>query len=505
MRIKELKLPKLAYNWISALGIIIAFVTTLLMTFLYLIGIWAKVTNPYLGIFLYMALPPILFFGLFLIPVGMFRQWRIMKKTGKETYANWPYIDLNKRSHRNASAIFLIGSFVLLIISSVGGYEAYHFSESVTFCGKVCHQVMKPEYTAYQNSPHARVACVECHVGPGADWFAKSKISGLYQVYAVLADKYPRPIPTPIKSLRPARETCEQCHWPEKFFGAQQRLFDHYMYNKENSHRPISMLVKIGGGSPKRGKVSGIHWHMFIGKKIEYIARDEAHMDIPWIKAIDLSTERTIIYEDEENPLTEEEKDTAMVHVMDCMDCHNRPSHIYNSPDLVIDEAISTGQISGQLPEIKRIAVEALSSPYDSEDAARLGIANKISEFYRNTYPDIYRDKINLIDRAILAAQDRFYNNIFPGMKVSWNKYPDNIGHFYSPGCMRCHDGKHITKDGDIISRDCSNCHVILSQSKGDQIVFSSSPDGLKFEHPEDIDEAWQEIGCYECHTGTQP
>jgi len=505
MRLRELKLPLLAYNWISTIGIIIALISILLMTFIYLIGIWAEVTNPYLGIFLYMALPPILIFGLFLIPLGMFRQWRRLRKHGKDTYPTWPHIDFNKTSHRNASFIFIFGSFLLLILSSIGSYEAYHFSESITFCGKVCHRVMKPEHTAYQNSPHARVACVACHVGPGADWFAKSKMSGLYQVYAVLADKYPRPIPTPIQSLRPARETCEQCHWPEKFYGAQQRIFNHYMYDEENSLWPINMIIKTGGGNPKTGDVSGIHWHMFLGKQIEYISRDDTRLDIPWVRAIDLNTGRAITYENEDDPLSEEEKDSPTIHVMDCMDCHNRPSHIYNSPDLAIDRTIYTKRIDKNIPEIKRIAVEAMAIEYENDTAASLGIANYIADFYRSEYPDVFEKQIDKIDQSILAVQEQFNQNIFPEMKVRWDKYPDNIGHFYSPGCMRCHGGKHISEDGHMISNDCNNCHIILSQGSGERKSYSSSPEGLPFEHPEDIDGAWMEMGCYECHTGVQP
>ena len=186
----------------------------------------------------------------------------------------------SSRSHRNAATIFAFGTVLVIFVSAVGGYQAFHYTESTEFCGATCHDVMYPEYTAYKHSPHARVACVECHIGPGADWWVQSKLSGAYQVYAVIADVYPRPIPTPIENLRPAQETCEQCHWPQKFFGGQQKRFNHYMYDEANTPWPINMLIKTGGGNPRTGQAEGIHWHMNIKNNVEYIARDEERQEV---------------------------------------------------------------------------------------------------------------------------------------------------------------------------------------------------------------------------------
>jgi len=503
---RKIRFPRLAYNWISGVGLATALVTAFLMTFLYVIGIFARETNPYLGIFLYMVMPPILVFGLLLIPLGMLRRWLKVRKTGEEYYPAWPYIDLNRKTHRNAAMIFVFGTILFLGVGAVGSYHAYHFTESVTFCGKTCHEVMNPEYTAYQNSAHARVACVECHVGPGADWFAKSKLSGLYQVYAVTANVYPKPIPTPIENLRPARETCEQCHWPGKFFGAQQRIFNHFMYDKENTHWPINMLVKTGGGDTKPGEVSGINWHTFVSNKIEYIARDDQRLEIPWVRATNIKTGKVTIFQNEDEPLSQEEIDSAEVRTLDCMDCHNRPSHVYGSPDEVIDNVLFIDRINRNLPEIKRIAVEAMVQEYETSEQAKHGIANYITEYYMNEYPELYRENKEMIEQAVLETQTQFSQNIFPFMKVRWEEYPNNIGHFDSPGCMRCHEGKHVSEDGLMsITRNCDACHIIIGQGSGDRAEYSTTQEGLRFEHPEDIDEAWTEMGCYECHTGTQP
>jgi hypothetical protein len=342
-------------------------------------------------------------------------------------------------------------------------------------------------------------------VGEGANWYAKSKLSGAYQVYATALNKYPKPIPTPIKNLRPAQETCEKCHWPDKFFGAQQRQFNHYMYDDDNTHWLTNVLIKIGGGDPKTGQTSGIHWHMNIGVKIEYIARDERRQDIPWVRVTDRGTGRVTVYQDEGSPLTEEEIKTATTRVMDCMDCHNRPSHQFRSPDFVIDRAILTGQISPELPSIKRIAVEALEREYETEEMAQQAIAAKIVDYYKQEYPDQFTEWRVDIDQAIVAAQYQYTQNFFPEMKVRWKDYVDNIGHFIFPGCMRCHEGNHVSDEGWVLTRDCNTCHSILAQGSNDDIQLSSTPDGLEFAHPVDIGEEWRETGCYECHSGIQP
>ena len=117
------------------------------------------------------------------------------------------------RLRRNVFLIVLLTS-VNFAVFSMFLYRAYHYMESTQCCGQFCHTVMAPEHTAYENSPHSRVACVECHIGSGADWFVNSKISGARQLIAVATATDPTPIQTPVHGLRPARDTCEECHRP---------------------------------------------------------------------------------------------------------------------------------------------------------------------------------------------------------------------------------------------------------------------------------------------------
>ena len=501
------RLPYLAYNWMSALGGAFAFVAVLTFIALFFLSLTFKAeTNPYyFGILLYMVVPAFLIVGLILVPIGMAIKWRRWKREGSPERVRYPIVDFNRPTHRNAAFVFLSGTIIFLVTSAVGSYGAYHYSESVTFCGTTCHTVMEPEYTTYQSSPHARVSCAECHVGEGADWYVKSKMSGLYQVYAALANKYPRPVPTPIESLRPAESTCEQCHWPEKNYGAQQKTVHHSLYDEMNTDWPISLWIKTGGGDPKLGQEEGIHWHMNIGAGVEYIPRDEKRQDIPWIRVTDPNTGRVTIYQDANSPLTEEEIAAATPRTMDCLDCHNRPSHIFRSPDAAIDDLLAVGRIARSIPFIKRVAVEAMAGDYTSTEEADERIANQITDYYRVEHPETY-DALKIeIDQAIVATRNAYRANIFPAMKAKWSVYPDNIGHFDNIGCMRCHTENHVDENGIAVSTGCNSCHIILSQGSGDRYEMAGADPGLTFAHPEDIGEAWTEIGCFECHSGTQP
>jgi uncharacterized membrane protein len=265
---RDSTIAKLFNNLISFFGAFLTLVMVLLILFNIGLNMFAGADNPYGGIFVYILFMPMMVAGLVLIPIGMYRNWRKWQKTGEIPYHRWPHIDFNNRSYRIAALIFICCTVLFVLIGGVVVYEAYHFSESVEFCGTLCHTVMEPEHVAYQESPHARVACTHCHVGEGASYYTKSKLSGAYQIYAVATNIYPRPIPTPLENLRPAQETCEKCHWPEKFFGAQQKRFNHYQYDEANTYWPINMLIKTGGGDPKTGQTAGIHWHMNIGVKV---------------------------------------------------------------------------------------------------------------------------------------------------------------------------------------------------------------------------------------------
>ena len=490
--------PGLFRNAISLVGAALAVVSIANILFLIFVEYISSRPSPYIGIFAYMILPAFLVLGLILIPAGMLVERR-RRRTHAPSIPRFPRIDLNDPRQRSGFAMFVSFTVVFVALSAVGSYRAYEFTDSVQFCGQLCHTVMNPEYTAYLQSPHARVRCVDCHVGPGAGWYVRSKLSGAYQVYSVTFHKYPKPIQSPVENLRPAQETCEQCHWPRKFYGAQLKVFYHYGSDEKNTPRQIRMLINTGGGDPATGAPSGIHWHMNISNEITYIARDKKRQDIPWVQVRDMQG-RVTVYQSKDNPLKPEEIAKLPKRRMDCVDCHNRPTHIYVAPDRSVDEALLARRLDSSLPFIKQQSVEALTAEYKTTDEATQAIATKLENFYQQKYPDIFKAKQLEVRNAIGEVQRIFRSSIFPEMKVDWRVHPNNIGHFMSAGCFRCHDGNHASTDNKVVSKQCDVCHTVIGEEMSGQPVIGSAQ-GMQFKHPVDIGDITQ-VNCSDCHNG---
>ena len=488
------RLRMLLRNPVSLAGVALGIVSVSNVFLFFLIDQIATKPSPYIGILAYMVSPAFLIVGLLLIIAGMFLERR--KRVAPSAF--YPRIDLNDRTQRSAVISFITFLVVFALVSAAGSYKAYEFTESVSFCGQLCHTVMMPEYTAYQLSPHARVACADCHVGPGATWFVKSKLSGSRQVFATIFHTFPQPIPTPVKNLRPAQETCEQCHWPKKFYGGQLKVFAHYANDEKNTLHEVRMLIKTGGGDPATGAPSGIHWHMNIGNKIDYVAADEKRQIIPYIRVEDQQGRVTEYYA-KDSTLTKDQIAKAPRHHMDCVDCHNRPTHIYVSPDLSVDQALQARHIDVSLPFIKQEAVTVLTGTYNTTDAAMQGIAGGIQDFYEKKYPDVAKSKQLEIRNAVDEVQKIYKRTAFPEMKLNWQTHPNNLGHYYSPGCFRCHDGQHVSADGKIVGKDCNQCHTLMSETEGTASASAAPPPA--FQHPVDIGDLTQ-VNCADCHTG---
>ena len=475
----------------SEIGAGIAAIALANLAFLIYLDFTRPHANPYFGILTWIVAPAILIFGIVLYVGGILLERRRRRRSAPDAIPQYPRIDLNQHRTRRIVVATALGLIVFVTMTVVGSYQAYHYTESDEFCGTACHTVMHPEYTAYQGSPHARVGCAGCHIGPGAGWFVKSKLSGSYQVYAALTKKYPRPIPSPVENLRPAQQTCEQCHWPEKFFGAQLKTFNHYAYDEENTPREIRMLIKTGGGSPSGGMMSGIHWHMNISNEVTYIATDRQRQAIPWVQIRDRKTGRVTVYKSEESKLTDAQIATAARRTMDCVDCHNRPTHIYRSPDRAVDAALNAGRLDRTLPFIKQQAVAVLAKDYASTDAAVKAIAADLPAWYRENQSAAFAAKKKSIDTAVASLQQIFKTSRFPEMRVDWRTHPDNVGHMLSLGCFRCHDDQHVSKDGKRISKDCTICHTVLTEGNAT----------AAFEHPIDLGDL-RGVNCADCHTG---
>lgn len=486
-------------NMMSYLGLILVAINAALIVATLLWGFALKAPSPYLGIFTFMLFPAGLSFGVLLFFWGMRRESRRRKRAGSDEALPYPRVDLNDRRHRRLFIVWSVGGTLLAILMGFVGYNAFIFTESVTFCGKLCHTVMEPEHSAYQASPHARVTCVQCHVGHGVDWYVKSKLSGLRQVWKVMTTSYERPIAVPIKNLRPARETCEECHWPEKFYGAQLQQNPHFRYDEANTAEQISLLIKTGGGTSRLGQSEGIHWHTVIDNRITFAVADEKHQVIPWIRAASRDG-RVVEYTDRTSTLTAEEIDRLPKQVLDCMDCHNRPTHIYQAPEYGVDRVMVGRPALRTLPWFKKTAVDALVAEYPDKEAAAEGIRKTVEGFYQKEYAEIFKTRRADIESGIEAVTILYGQSVFPRMKVNWNTYASNIGHRNWPGCFRCHDGNHTAADGRVLSRECTVCHT-MPQRSALLPLGSAVPEGSDNWHPMPLAGRHAEILCNECHS----
>lgn len=495
-----MKLPPSSKNWLTIIGSIIAGINLALIILLFIISTIFDKGNTNLGLFIYIILPGFMIMGLLLIPIGMIRERKRIRKLGAAEESRFPRIDLNDPRHRNAFIIFTVTTIIVLFLSTLGSFQAFHITESVEFCGTLCHQVMEPEYTAYQNSPHANVACVECHVGSGASWYVKSKLSGLHQVYAVMTKSYPTPIETPLHDLRPARETCERCHWPQKFYARTLWTNKYFLADSLNSEWNIMLQMKTGPEHTGLGLIEGIHWHINPAVNIEYISENDKRENITYVRYTNISTGKVKVYRNDSNPITDSMLKASQTRSMDCIDCHNRPSHNYKSPPVYFDNAMLTGEISKDIPFFKKVSMGILRDTFSDKDTALMKINDGITEYYKTNFSEYYTKNKSSIDSSISAVQTSFAENTFPKMKVTYDHYPEHIGHLESDGCFRCHNDAFIAADGTKISRDCNLCHSILGQGKEGAMEYSNIKDNLEFKHPIDIGTAWKEANCSECH-----
>jgi len=416
--------------------------------------------HPYIGILIFLILPAIFVLGLLLIPPGIWIRRRSLHASGQlpEIYPN---IDLGRPFVRRALGVVGLATAVNVLIIGTASYRGVSYMDSTQFCGQTCHTVMTPEFTAYQNSPHAHVECVQCHIGPGAGWFVRSKLSGVRQVFAVTFHTYSRPIPSPVKYLRPARETCEQCHWPQRFTGDKFHVLTKFKDDEKNTPQTTVLVMKIGGKT-WQGSL-GIHGrHLNDAERIRYVSIDEARQVIPVVYYTNDSG-KTTEFVSMDIKTTPPQLAAGEHRAMDCVDCHNRPTHAFEMPESAVDQRMGQGLISSELPFIKKKAVELLKVDYPDRDSAKQRIETDLNNFYRNFYPAVYQSRRALVQQSAEQVSAAYLRNVFPSMRLTWGAHPNNLGHNDSPGCFRCHDGSHTSADGQTITNDCSTCHTLLA------------------------------------------
>jgi len=452
-----------ANNLLTIAGVILTTLSALLIITFIVVELFGELENPYIGLFAYVLMPAVFVIGLILIPAGMWKRRRklVREGTSEADKSLYPVFDFNDPKIRRVVVAIIAITVVNAIIFGSSSFLAVEKMESVEFCGESCHTVMQPEFSAYQQSPHSRVACVECHIGPGASWFVKSKLDGLRQVWHTAMNTYHRPVGTPLNALRPARETCEQCHWPGKHHGDKLRVVVRHATNEENTPSYTAMLLKTGGGSLDIGRHGGIHWwHIESDNVIRYVPGDDRHESVSWVELTTADGEvRTYTREGEELPTDVE----SQARTMDCIDCHNRPTHLFNTPPKAIDWVLETHPELLALPYYKKQAIIAIKGEYETHAEGVTTVRESILAFYKNEYPNVVVENAALVESGAELASRIYARTAFPEMNTNWETHPNHIGHDDFPGCWRCHDDEMATADGKhVIPMDCENCHVFL-------------------------------------------
>ncbi|HXH50411.1 MAG TPA: NapC/NirT family cytochrome c [Terriglobia bacterium] len=457
----------LSGNWISRIGVVLVTTGTVLWLSLLPVILRGFTDNPYAGILTFMGLPAVFFGGLILIPLGIVLRAR--RERHKGVYpSDFPPLDFRNTELRKLLFFVGVTTVVNLIIGAQLLYSGVNYMDSVTFCGKTCHTVMQPEYVAYEHSPHARVACVECHIGPGASWFVRSKLSGTYQVFATIFSAYPRPIPVPVTNLRPARQTCEQCHWPARFEGNRLVVIPHYADDEPNTLSKTVLLMHIGGGYGQ----GGIHGaHVGPGITIRY-GSDESRQKMNWVEYSNAQTGRKSLFVGEKTDSKNVNPESG--RVMDCIDCHNQPTHVFHLPGDAMDVAMATAAIPASLPFVKKEGLALLQAKYSSQSEAEQKISSGLVNYYTQNYPEVFSQRRAEVSQAVKGLVAIYQQNVFPQMKVNWGTYPDNLGHMNFPGCFRCHGTLHMASDSEkMITQDCNVCHNLLSMGEANPKILT--------------------------------
>lgn len=424
-------------------------------------------------------------------------------------------IDLANPKHRRNLMLAVVTLFLVTTGFIFAGYKAYEYTESSEFCGTVCHP-MGSQFTRFEISAHANVDCAKCHIGPGADFFVKSKIDGIRQVYAVLTHSYSRPIKSPVENLRPARETCETCHTPTSFRDNLVKTILRHDDDEANTPVQSTFILKMGGWKEKTGVAHGIHWH--ISSKVYYIAADRQRQVMTWIGVEQPDGSLKEYYSRDmltlaNTSFVDEAREKGEVRLLDCIDCHNRAAHFIPPPEQVIDSAMADGLIPADLPFIRAKSVELLSVSYVSSEQA-LSAIEGLNDFYRLSYPQVYRTRQPEVEAVVEHIKDLYLETNFPDMGLNWKTNPNNERHTPDLGCFRCHDGKHVLVDengsqSETISVKCNLCHTVPIIGRGDTLLVEAPV--IVGKVPDDhADFRWtiahrsiseeQKQQCYQCH-----
>jgi hypothetical protein len=486
---------------LAAVGGALVLAGVLAFGVLVVVDIFASGENPYRSLVTFIAVPFVILVGVILFLLAVRIQVVRARKRG-ERVRFMLRVEPSDPRYMRSLWLFLGLSVVFIAAAAFSGVKGYEATDSVSFCGDTCHTVMEPQQVTYEAGPHARVPCVDCHIGPGGSFWVKSKIDGIRQVVAVLTNSYDRPIETPIANLRPAQETCEGCHWPEQFIGQKLVTKSYFRTDEDNSPWTISMLLNVGGGNPRTGSLEGIHWHMLSAVNLEYIPTDETRQEIAWVRTTDDDGNVIAEYMNPDVEAPDPEDPDVEVRNFDCMDCHNRPSHDFLPPATALNLQLANGSLSPDLPYIRKVGLDLLNAPYQTSAEAISAITAGLQDFYLANYNGEYEAMRTDIEQAIRTLIDIYTGNFFPEMNTDYRARYNDLSHFVNDGCFRCHFSDLETASGEKISSECTSCHSIVAQGPSVDVAdLPSDINGIEFQHPVEIGEVWKTVQCTQCHT----
>lgn len=452
----------LTSHWISMAGVTLVTLAGVSWVFALPENLRGHVGNPYIGLLLFIAIPIVFFIGLALIPIG------IVLGRHRAAAGLGPSLD-RRAAWRRAGLFFAIMTAANIVIGSQLTYRAVAHMETNQFCGRSCH-VMQPEFTAHRFPPHQQVGCAACHIEPGAAGWVKAKMAGTRQLFEVVTNTFPRPIPSALETdrLASSAETCEQCHSRARVFGPLLRVITSFQDDEANTRTETVLMMHVGGGM-----LGGIHGaHMGPGVHIRYAAADSKRQTIPWVEYTNTKTGVTQTYI--ATGTKPESVRSLATFEMECADCHNRVGHSFDLPERAVDHALADGRLPLGLPFLKKTAVSLVKAVYTSRDEAAQKIPAALNAFYQQKYADISAKRSKDIELAGQTLAAIYRDNVFPGLRVTWGTYANNLGHTDAPGCFRCHDDAHAAANKKTITQDCGACHQMLATDESNPAILKT-------------------------------
>jgi nitrate/TMAO reductase-like tetraheme cytochrome c subunit len=476
-------IPRLWSNWITLLGTVIASVSAVTVLVALAIGLTSSGLNAYAAAILFLVIPGLFAFGLLLIPLGLFLERRRAQRPGApppdpdSVEAVIAYAMKSGTARRRIGFVLLMTTLNIFIFATVT-HRAVTFMETPKFCGTTCHKVMQPEYDAYNTSAHSRVSCVDCHIGSGASSMVKAKLTGLRQVWGVFTNNYHRPIETPVHNLRPANETCGNCHQANRQIGSRVGFRVHFKSDEANTPQVTAMMFHVGGADARTGEWSGIHWHASDRYQVRYEVLDAKRETIGKIQKL----EGGKVVKEWLPPKDQPQGAVSELRTMDCIDCHNRATHVYDgAPDAAVEKALADGRLDRKVPWLRQIAAGVLKGATPARADAEAYFRPALEGAYARDHASA-KPSAAALDGAARGLVALYRRNVYPEMNLTWNNYPAQMGHAGpDPGnaktqCFRCHAGDRQTADGKELSSKCELCHEVIAKDELPQDL----PDEIK-------------------------